>query len=140
MKKFILIFAVCFISSLTLSGVSFASDDDAVDLSGAGDNTPVVYSPSLNNTTPAGMAPGQPIEKCSVCYGEGKVDCYACKGKGTQKCDICHESGEVRYKNDAGDWIEEVCNSCRGNGYYTCTNCNGSPYSTCPICHGEGHS
>ncbi len=37
-----------------------SSETNTVDLSDKSDDT--VYSPSLGNTTPAGQAPGQPIE------------------------------------------------------------------------------
>lgn len=74
-RVFFLLIAMLFV--LSLNGLSWAQDDTSVvDLSDRESDVPsipeedevieeedVVYSPSLENTTPAGWAPGGPIEE-----------------------------------------------------------------------------
>ena len=53
-------------------------------------------------------------EVCTVCYGKGIVNpirCYSCRGTGS-----------------TGQYVQQPCNSCNGQGYtgMTCYNCNGA--------------
>lgn len=56
MKLFAMLLGLCLMASPV-----FAADGDVVDLTGLDTDQPV-QSPSFENTTPAGQAPGGPIE------------------------------------------------------------------------------
>ncbi|MGZ7116774.1 MAG: hypothetical protein ACXVHS_04895 [Methanobacterium sp.] len=87
---------------------------------GTNQGTPAVITNQVSDSVPSNH--NNPIvsaKTCTVCGGDGLIDCKKCGGTGyietenNYRCQTCSTTTEVK------------CDACKGTGQIRCTNCGG---------------
>ncbi|KAL4227078.1 hypothetical protein ACF0H5_015052 [Mactra antiquata] len=75
------------------------------------------------------------VKPCHNCMAMGRIRCHRCHGRGRVRCSSCSGRGhKTVYRN--GEYEQERCTWCHGDGRRRCMTCHGMGMITCVCCQG----